>query len=157
MQEALFNFANYEITSDDYYTPKWLFDLMALEFDIDVAAPEHGIPWIPAKIHFSQINDGLSKDWGGGLIWMNPPFSKPGPWFDKFIENGNGVALAVVSRSKWFHKIWACADAIVATPVDMEFVRPKGEGMKISYQTFLFALGEQAVEALHRTQLSRVR
>ena len=157
MQEALFNFANYEITSDDYYTPKWLFDLMGLEFDIDVAAPEHGIPWIPAKTHYSQINDGLSKDWGGGLVWMNPPFSKPGPWFDKFIDNGNGVALAVVSRSKWFHKIWACADAIVATPVDMEFVRPKGEGMKISYQTFLFALGEPATTALHGMKLSRVR
>ena len=157
MQDSLFNVVSGNITSDDYYTPKWLFDLMGLEFDLDVAAPIQGIPWIPAKRWFSQADDGLTQDWNGQLVWMNPPFSKPGPWMDKFIENNNGVALAVVSRSKWFHKMWACSDAIVATPIDLEFVRPTGEGMKISYQTFLFGLGEQATQAIHRTKLGRVR
>lgn len=154
---SLFNVVSEGITTDDYYTPQWLFDLLGLEFDIDVAAPVQGIPWIPAKRWFSQADDGLAQNWGGALVWMNPPFSKPGPWIDKFIENNNGIALAVVSRSKWFHKIWACADAIMATPVDLEFVRPSGCGMKISYQTFLFALGQTSAEALLKTKLARVR
>lgn len=88
---------------------------------------------------------------------MNPPFSKPGPWFDKFIENNNGIAMGVVSRSKWFHKMWTVSDAIAATPVDLEFVRPTGTGLKISFQSFLFALGDTASEALHNMQMGKVR
>jgi hypothetical protein len=32
------------ITSDDCYTPRWVFDAMGLRFDLDVAAPVGG-PW----------------------------------------------------------------------------------------------------------------
>ncbi len=66
MQNSLFNFVSEDITTNDYYTPKWLFDAMGLEFDIDVAAPAQGIPWIPAKRWFSQADDGLAQEWGGG-------------------------------------------------------------------------------------------
>ena len=66
MQNSLFNVVNEDMTSNDYYTPKWLFDLMGLTFDIDVAAPAQGIPWIPAKRWFSQADDGLAQEWGGG-------------------------------------------------------------------------------------------
>lgn len=36
------------LTSDDYYTPRWLFDRMGITFDLDVCAPPGGVPWIPA-------------------------------------------------------------------------------------------------------------
>ena len=65
MQNSLFNVVSESTTTDDYYTPKWLFDLMGLEFDLDVAAPLQGIPWLPAKRWFSQADDGLAQDWGG--------------------------------------------------------------------------------------------
>ena len=29
-----------KMTSDDCYTPRWVFDAMGLEFDLDVAAPK---------------------------------------------------------------------------------------------------------------------
>ena len=157
MQNSLFNVVNEGVTTNDYYTPKWLFDAMGLEFDIDVAAPVHGIPWIPAKRWFSQADDGLAQDWGNGLVWMNPPFSKPAPWFNKFIENNNGVALGVVSKSRWFATMWAVSDAIIPLPRLVTFVRPDGTLKEISYQTFLFALGQPATAALHRTKLARVR
>jgi hypothetical protein len=157
MQKALFNVVNQETTTNDYYTPKWLFDLMGLTFDIDVAAPVQGIPWIPAKRWYSQANDGLSQDWQGELVWMNPPFSNVTPWINKFITNDNGIALLVVSRSKWFAELWDKADAIMATPADLKFERPDGNSKAISFQTFLFALGEPATAALHRTKLARVR
>ena len=54
MELSLFNVVNEGVTTNDYYTPKGLFDAMGLEFDIDVAAPVQGIPWIPAKRWFSQ-------------------------------------------------------------------------------------------------------
>ena len=59
MQNSLFNFVSEGVTTNDYYTPKWIFDAINLEFDIDVAAPAQGIPWIPAKRWFSQAEDGL--------------------------------------------------------------------------------------------------
>ena len=157
MSETLFNMVSDSTTTDDYYTPKWLFDAMGLEFDIDVAAPAQGIPWIPAKRWFSQADDGLAQEWGGGLVWMNPPFSNATPWVNKFMDNGNGIALIPVSRSKWFNKIWDIADGILATPPDFKFERPDGKSQTISFQTFLFALGQPSTDALHRTKLARVR
>jgi phage N-6-adenine-methyltransferase len=157
MQNSLFNVVSENMTTNDYYTPKWLFDQMDLEFDIDVAAPKQGIPWIPAKAWFSQENDGLAQNWGGKLVWMNPPFSNTTPWVHKFMENNNGMALLVVSRSKWFAELWDRADAIMATPADLKFERPDGNAKAISFQTFLFAMGEPSVNALHKTKLAKVR
>ncbi len=156
-QATLFNVLSGETTNDDHYTPKWLFDQLGLYFDLDVAAPLQGIPWLPAKRWFSQADDGLLQDWGGALVWMNPPYSKPTPWVHKFIENNNGIALLVVSRGKWFAELWSKADAIVPLPPSMRFERPDGTCKQISFQTFLFAMGATATEALHKMQLTRVR
>ena len=157
MQNALFNLVNQEITTNDYYTPKWLFDAMALEFDLDVCAPAGGVPWIPAKRWFSELDDGLAQNWGGKLVWMNPPFSGPRPWVDKFIANNNGIALLVVSRSKWFAKIWAAADAVVPLPFAFKFHRPNANATHISFQCFLFALGDPASAGLQKANIGRVR
>ncbi len=157
MQNSLFNVVSEGVTTNDYYTPKWLFDAMGLEFDIDVAAPVHGIPWIPAKRWFSQADDGLAQDWGGALVWMNPPFSNARPWVDKFIENANGLALVVASKSKWFGQLWDVCDAVMPMPPLVAFVRPDGSNKEISFQTFLFAIGAPSIEAMNRINLARVR
>jgi phage N-6-adenine-methyltransferase len=140
--------------SDEHYTPKWLFDQMDIRFDLDVAAPKGG-SHVPADRYYTQEDDGLAQPWIGS-VWMNPPFSKPTPWVDKFITNANGVALLVVSRSMWFRDIWEAADAIVPTPFNFKFERPDGSGKGISFQTFLFAFGEQNVAGLNRLE-RRVR
>jgi hypothetical protein len=44
MQEKLFKVEQSTITSNDYYTPAWIFEKMGLEFDLDVASPPDGIP-----------------------------------------------------------------------------------------------------------------
>jgi hypothetical protein len=140
--------------SDEHYTPKWLFDRMGIVFDLDVAAPIHGAD-VPAHKYYTEADDGLAQDWSG-RVWMNPPFSKPSPWVDKFIANNNGIALLVVSKSKWFKQLWRVADGVMPTPPDMKFWRPDGSNKTISFQTFLFALGSDNVEALHRLE-GRVR
>jgi hypothetical protein len=138
--------------SDEHYTPKWIFDKLDVVFDLDVSAPEGGVPWIPAKNHYTEAQNGLEMPWFGN-VWMNPPYSKVTPWVDKFLENKNGICLLVVSRSKWFKKLWLAADGILPSPPDLKFERPDGiKPVGISYQTFMFALGKNNVEALKRLE-----
>lgn len=135
------------VQSDEHYTPKILFDALNLRFDLDVCAPENGVPWIPANKSYSIKDDGLSQNWQG-LIWLNPPYSKPSPWVDKFIQHNNGIALCVVSRSIWFMNLWNAADAIVPFPRTWKFERPDGSSKAVSFQCFLFGLGQEASQAL---------
>lgn len=140
--------------SDEHYTPKWLFDQMGIRFDLDVAAPRGG-SHVPTDKYYTEEDNGLVQPWIGN-VWMNPPFSKPSPWVEKFIINQNGVALLVVSRSRWFRDIWEAADAIVPTPSNFKFERPDGSGKAISFQTFLFAFGKENIEGLRKLE-RRVR
>ena len=143
-------------SSDEHYTPKVLFDTLNLTFGTDVCAPKGGVPWIPAINYYCKERDGLSNDWFG-LVWMNPPFSKPAPWVDRFIEHNNGIALCVVSKSIWFNKLWNAADGIVPFPRTWKFERPDGSKKTISFQSFLFSLGKQATEALKQIPDYKVR
>lgn len=146
----LFNLPQVEKTSDDYYTPSWVFERMGIEFDLDVASPPGGIPWIPTRRFFTQEDDGLAQPWEG-RVWMNPPYSKPAPWVDRFIRHGNGVTLLPFMKSAWFEHIWNAADAIVFPGVCLS----KFIGGPISVPTFLAASGPSNVEAISR--LGRVR
>jgi DNA N-6-adenine-methyltransferase (Dam) len=144
MQGKLFD---QEVTSNDYYTPKWIFEAMDLEFDLDVAAPAGGIPWIPAKMYYSQMWDGLSQDWVG-RVWMNPPFSNPRPWVEKFKQHANGVALLPFAKSKWMNEFWPSVDAVTLLPSSLKFHDPKGSNGSIMYLCGLFAIGKDNVEAI---------
>ena len=91
--------------SDEQYTPKWIFDALNVEFDLDVCAPEGGVDYSPAKKHYSLVDDSLNREWEG-FVWMNPPFSEGEPWHEKFINHGNGICLAPMSKSYWFQDVW---------------------------------------------------
>lgn len=113
---------NTDPTSDDYYTPAWVFEALGLEFDLDVASPPKPPEWIPAKAHFTMEDNGLASPWRG-LVWMNPPYSKPGPWVERFLEHGNGVALLPFSNAAWWRNLWA-SDVPIAVhlPRAVDFV-----------------------------------
>jgi len=157
MELSLFNVVSEGVTTNDYYTPKWLFDAMGLEFDIDVAAPVQGIPWIPAKRWFSQAEDGLAQDWGGALVWMNPPFSKPAPWVNKFIKNNNGIALICTSKAKWYKELWDQAQGLLTVDSSFKFIRPDEVRSDIFMPTVLASMGDIATDALIKSKLGRVR
>ena len=140
--------------SDEHYTPKWVFDFLEVTFDLDVASPVEKIDHVPALKRYTE--DSLEKPWEG-LIWMNPPYSNATPWINKFIDHGNGIALLHCSKSKWFNRIWSEADAVVAMPPTFKFERPDGTFRSIAFQTFLFAKGLEAVEALNKADWARVR
>jgi len=143
--------------ADDYYTPKPIFDALGITFDIDVCAPSGGVPWIPASQSFDLQDDGLIQDWHG-LVWCNPPYSKPAPWIDKFIDHANGIMMIQVSRSKGFLKLWEAADGIVIPNHNlMLFTTISGKKRCIFMPIGLFAIGQISTSALQQSGLGRVR
>lgn len=142
--------------SDEHYTPKILFDTLKINFGTDVCAPTGGVSWIPAVKYYDKEQDGLKNPWYG-TVWMNPPFSKPAPWVEKFIKHQDGIALCVVSRSIWFNQLWNASDAIVPFPRTWKFERPDGNKKNISFQSFLFGIGNVAVEGMQNMPEYRVR
>jgi hypothetical protein len=142
--------------NDSIYTPPEIFERLGLQFDLDVCAPQQPVPWIPAKKHYWLEIDGLSQDWEG-LVWCNPPYSKPLPWVQKFMEHANGVMLTTIARSKATQFYWKEADALSFLPSNFKFVKPDGSLHGIFLPVMLVAMGEQAVEALKLANYGRVR
>ena len=142
-------------TSDDYYTPPYIFEALGLTFDLDVSAPKNGISWLPAATHYSIEDDGLTSPWFG-KVWMNPPYSKPTPWIDRFIDHKNGICLVPASKSRWFKNVWEAADSALLMPYNLKFVRGNGFA-QIQFQTMMFAMGEECDRALRQSGLGSVR
>lgn len=64
-QPALFGVPQTQLTKDDYYTPREVFERLGLTFDLDVCAPPGGVPWVPARRYYTTADDGLSQPWFG--------------------------------------------------------------------------------------------
>ena len=132
--------------SDDWYTPKYIFDALNCRFDMDVAAPKEGPRHVPTGrwIH----TDSLMARWNG-FIWMNPPFGPRNgivPWLDKFFDHGNGIALVPDRTSApWFQDAGKKADGILFMSPKVKFERPDGSlGKSPSTGTALLAAGIKA-------------
>lgn len=151
LQGALFGVPQVQATSDDYYTPRWVFDALAVTFDLDVCAPPSGIPWIPAARYLTIEDDGLNSPWEG-RVWMNPPYSDPTPWMRRFLDHGNGIALVAFTRGRWCMEMWERADGIVLHRKLGEFV-----GGGVSFVCPLVAMGEDNVKAISRVGPVRLR
>lgn len=151
-QPPLFGVAQTQETSDDYYTPAWVFETMGLTFDLDVCAPPSGIPWIPATRYYSKEDDGLSSPWSG-RVWMNPPYSGASLWVDRFIEHGNGVCLLPFSKSGWFQRLWACADAVCSP--DRAGTWKFASERSIQFPVFFAAFGDECADAISRVGVVR--
>jgi hypothetical protein len=144
-------------TSDEHYTPKSIFDALGVQFDLDVAAPKGGSNVVPALNYYDKKVDGLASEWFGN-VWMNPPYSSPAAWVDKFLNHKQGIALLPITRGKWWDRLWAEADAILPTVYNLKFNRPDGLAAKpIVFRTALYALGESNVTALKMSGLGRIR
>ena len=135
--------------TDEWYTPKYIFDALGTAFDLDVAPARHGTSFVPAARLVE--GDGLKEAWHG-FVWMNPPFGGRGaiePWLNRFFAHGNGIALTPDRTSApWFQRAWPRARAILFTP-KVKFLRPDGSvGKSPSTGTALWAAGDEAFEAL---------
>ena len=156
IQPRLFGVKQEQTTSDDYYTPAWVFERMGIEFDLDVSSPPGGVPWIPAKRYLTQEDDGLSAPWSG-RVWMNPPFTACTPFVERFIAHANGVCLIQMSKGKYTHRLWNTAHAVWVCDADLKFSIGLDSGVRSDvYMPIWFAaFGDECVEAIGRLGVVR--
>lgn len=138
--------------SDEWYTPKYIFDALGCRFDLDVAAPAWGarLLHVPAKDFITS--NSLTAPWRG-FVWMNAPFEGRNglvPWLDKFFDHGNGIALTPDRTSTdWWQNAASRADAVLFLRGKVKFERPDGSiGKSPSTGTTLFAKGQKGYLAL---------
>jgi len=143
--------------SDDWFTPKYIFDALDCRFDLDVACPENrAFISVPAERFISK--DSLNLTWTG-FVWMNPPFGGRNgisPWLNKIYDHGNGIALTPDRTSApWWQNAAKNSNGAFFIKGKVKFVRPDGSrGDSPSSGTTLFAFGELAVSALTRAEIN---
>ncbi|MFG6514454.1 DNA N-6-adenine-methyltransferase [Sulfitobacter sp. TB366] len=146
--------------TDEWYTPRYIFDAIGEAFDLDVAAPLEGPRHVPAGRWYHQGESGLEMPWSG-FVWMNPPFGHQRhkrQWLARFFEHGNGIALVPDRTSApWFQEYAPRADAICWVAPKIKFERADGSrGDSPGTGTALLAAGYRAAVALDRCGLGMV-
>jgi len=140
--------------SSEWYTPAYIFQALGERFDLDVAAPRAGAPFVPAD-HWLYENS-LDAEWFG-FVWMNPPYGLQKDkrlWLDKFFDHGNGIALMPDRTSApWWQEAAKRCDMMLFVSPKIQFYRPDGtKGDEPGNGTTLFAAGERAMSALMRAR-----
>lgn len=137
--------------TDDWYTPEWVFNGLGLEFDLDVAAPPGGVPWVPAANYYTESDDGLLQPWSG-LVWCNPPYSAPTAWCYKWAEHPDGLILLRADLStRGPLAAFSAADVLWVPGRRLEFVNGHGGATSsVYFSTVLLGRGPAAVDGCHR-------
>jgi len=147
-QDHLFSAPQVAVTNEDWYTPKWIFETLEVEFDLDVSAPPGGVPWIPAARYFTKADDGLLQPWEG-RVWMNPPFSKTKPWVEKFMAHRLGIALLPLGKSRTVDALWRSEAHLALLPSNLLFQR-FGKPTSMMMSAMLVTFEDELVENLSR-------
>ena len=114
--------------SDEWYTPKYIFEALGVRFSMDVAGDLEN-PFQSVPCDYASDN-GLLEAWEG-LVWMNPPFGKRDGlwlWVDRFINHGNGIALVPDRTSaQWWQHLAKHSESICFLSPKVKFINQKGE------------------------------
>lgn len=116
--------------SDERYTPRWVFDNLGIEFDLDPCSPVDGGDAVPARRKLTRLDDGLAHEWAG-TVWVNPPFSNAAAFARKFIAHGNGLFLGPIANGGWAQELLAAAE-LVWLCADFPFTHPTHAGKRSS-------------------------
>jgi len=98
---------------DLWATPQFVFDYLNREFGfvMDLAASSTNTK---CPFYFDESANSLSKQWPAVPGWLNPPYSKIGPWVEKSAVahlHGTTVVMLVPADPsvEWFRTAWLSA------------------------------------------------
>ena len=140
---------------DECYTPKYIFDALGVEFDLDPCSPEVG-GVVPAQHRYHLPGDGLSVNWFG-FVWVNPPYSKPAPWVEKWLNHGNGLLMVLTTKSKWYKALWDDERTVTVNLHPPKFDVLNSTPRQIAWPVNIWAIGEQAQTVLRNSKLGKIR
>lgn len=153
--------AHYEKTvsgSVEWYTPKWLFDKLGVEFDLDPCAPMDKISHVPAAKMWNKDDDGLAQDWKHDFFFCNPPYGRGMmDWLNKAIANGNGLLLIPArTETRVFQKALREANMVLLLGRRIAFHAGDRNGEVVKGNTAasaLFAFGSKAERLLRNAKI----
>ena len=99
---------HFSSATDEWPTPRWLFAALSSEFPFNLdpcCTDENRL----CERYFTKAEDGLSRDWGDAVVFMNPPYGRSiSAWMQKAYtsaQNGATCVCLVPSRtdSRWWH------------------------------------------------------
>jgi len=101
--------------SQEWETPKWLFDQLNDEFKFTVdAAATAANTKLPR--FWTEAEDGLAQSWLGERVFVNPPYNEIAAWAGKasFYTAALVVMIApVFTDQRWFHTCCKLSNAEV--------------------------------------------
>ena len=105
--------------SNEWETPGDLYNSLDAEFHftLDPCSTEanHKCPK-----YYTRLDDGLSKDWSGERVFMNPPYGREiGKWIKKAYESGTLVVCLIPARTDTAY--WQ--DYVIRHSSDTRFIR----------------------------------
>ena len=126
--------------TDEWYTPRELVKGLADhyaggQFTLDAAATA-----VSAKApqYYDEQTDALRQDWhadaGGGVVWLNPPFSNIKPFLAKAVEAARQATTVVcvlparIDTGWWHDHVMDHASEVLAIRGRVKFERPDGVG-----------------------------
>ena len=103
--------------TNEWETPEELFSLLNnfFKFNLDAASTDENAK---CERHFTIEDDGLSQDWGGNTVWLNPPYGRElGKWVKKSYEESKKPNTTVVilipartDTSYWHNYVMKASD-----------------------------------------------
>lgn len=148
--------------SMEWYTPPAVFEALGLEFDLDPASPGADVvPWVPARRHMTEDDDGLRSPWEG-RVWLNPPYGgEVYRWMGRMAAHRDGIALVFArTETRWAQLAIGVCDAVCFmagrlnfTPGDPSFVAKNRTNSSAGAPSMLLAYGSVCAEAVARSGL----
>ena len=145
--------------TSEWYTPPHVFEKLGLTYDLDPCSPPGGIPWIPARAHYTKADNGLHAPWWG-RVWLNPPYGREtGDWVQRLADHGDGIALVFARTDvRWWHQAVPMASAVCFVEGRLTFVAGAGQSApgNSGGPSALIAYGDECARALQRSGLGIV-
>lgn len=147
---------NLSISTDEWYTPKWIIDALG-PFDCDPCSPPIEVrPYEIAPTAWSKKDDGLAHDWKG-IVWMNPPYSRVQlrQFCERMARHGKGIALLVNRQDNllWQEVIFPSATSMIFMRHRVKFLRPNGTTGSPFFGSCLVAWGSECDRRLCQSKI----